>query len=252
MFRFLVELMPHKNIDAAELTLREANHRIANSLSSLAAGISQSARRLFRDDGAGKVEALEALHEIGQRLYMVGRLHRAFAATPAGNDIDIGAHLREICQSAVAALAPQRVRLNTEGISTCLAPSDIALELCQITTELVINSIKYAHPSGVVGIIEVHCERLEDGTLVVEFADDGVGLPEGFDPRADGGIGLQIIYALADQIDADVQFQPRAIGAAIKITCPARRETLTQLCGGLAGRYPNLTIVRDGDDVPSD
>ena len=54
----------------------------------------------------------------------------------------------------------------------------IVLMLC----EIFINAMKYAHPTGVPLIMLVDSLISGDGRLVLTICDDGVGLPEGFDP----------------------------------------------------------------------
>jgi len=52
-----------------------------------------------------------------------------------------------------------------------------------IVDEAVTNSIKYAHPTGVPGRVTVECQQDHRGGITIEVADDGVGLPENFDPK---------------------------------------------------------------------
>ena len=52
------------------------------------------------------------------------------------------------------------------------------------------------------------------------MADDGVGLPEGFDPRTDGGLGLRVIRSLADQLHATLDFDASPLGLTVTVTAP--------------------------------
>ena len=53
----------------------------------------------------------------------------------------------------------------------------------------------HAFLDGEPGAIELVAERTGDD-LVVRVRDDGRGLPDGFDPVADDGLGLQIVRTL--------------------------------------------------------
>jgi two-component sensor histidine kinase len=90
------------------------------------------------------------------------------------------------------------------------------LVLCEILT----NSMKYAHPSGVPVRIIVRCEGSGDGDLLISISDDGVGLPEGFDPAKDGGVGFQIIRTLTAEIGAQLDIVSDNLGATVRLRVP--------------------------------
>jgi two-component sensor histidine kinase len=46
----------------------------------------------------------------------------------------------------------------------------------------------------------------DDGSFLVEVTDDGLGLLESFDPSTDGGLGFQLVRALASALDKELQF----------------------------------------------
>jgi two-component sensor histidine kinase len=62
-------------------------------------------------------------------------------------------------------------------------------------TELLQNAAEHAYPDAEPGTIELVAERTGDD-LVVRVRDDGRGLPEGFDPETNDGLGLQIVRTL--------------------------------------------------------
>jgi two-component sensor histidine kinase len=74
-------------------------------------------------------------------------------------------------------------------------PAVAATPLVLVVTELLHNAAEHAFPDGSPGSIELVAERDGDD-LVVRVRDDGRGLPEGFDPSASDGLGLQIVRTL--------------------------------------------------------
>jgi two-component sensor histidine kinase len=62
-------------------------------------------------------------------------------------------------------------------------------------TELLQNAAEHAFRGREPGVIELVADRDGDD-LVVRVRDDGQGLPEGFDPEASDGLGLQIVRTL--------------------------------------------------------
>ena len=78
-----------------------------------------------------------------------------------------------------------------------------ALSYGFIVTELVINAVKYAHPAGAPGRIDVRRRAAGRDAIVLSVTDDGVGLPEGFDPEIDGGLGFRSVHSMARRLGAD-------------------------------------------------
>jgi two-component sensor histidine kinase len=74
-------------------------------------------------------------------------------------------------------------------------PAAAATPLVLVVTELLQNAAEHAFGDCEPGTIELVAERDGDD-LVVRVRDDGTGLPEGFDPEASEGLGLQIVRTL--------------------------------------------------------
>jgi two-component sensor histidine kinase len=217
----LVSQRAAKPHDDPELLLAESNHRIANSLALIAAAVRMRANDVVRTPRAISAEDMaRELGEIAARIQAVGTLHRLLSEAPRDGEVNLSAYLREICAGAVS--SPEtRAQLVLKGVDeVCLVPAQDALHLALIVQELVTNAIKYAHPSGVPGRIEVSCGRDGTGTLHVVVADDGVGLPDGFDLRLDGDHGLRVARAMADQLGAKFEFESTPLGLACMIRVP--------------------------------
>jgi two-component sensor histidine kinase len=204
------------------VALSEINHRISNNLALLASTVSMRAASFSRrKDPVDGHEVAAALHEITARIAIVGHMHRLLATRPDSAQAGFGAHLRELCRLFISALAaPDRWELIEAGTSDCPVSADHFLPLSLIVTEVVTNALKYAHPAGAPGKLTIGCRREPEGTVVVEVGDDGVGFPEGFEFTAGGGIGSRTIHVLAQQIDAEIRFESRAIGLWFELRLP--------------------------------
>jgi serine/threonine-protein kinase RsbW len=95
-------------------------------------------------------------------------------------------------------------RLALTGLSRLRElPQDIVADLKLALTEACSNSVRHAYP-GREGVVEIVYE-LRDDRLVIEVADDGEGferVPEqaSAGDLAEGGLGIAIIRALADEL----------------------------------------------------
>jgi two-component sensor histidine kinase len=102
-----------------------------------------------------------------------------------------------------------------------VVPTEDIGPIALIVSEMVTNSAKYAHPAGVAGRIDVACQR--DGDLIiVEVTDNGVGLPENFDVLDGGGLGFNMVRALASQLGALPIFDSDTLGLQFLLLLPKR------------------------------
>ena len=75
-----------------------------------------------------------------------------------------------------------------------------------LINELLTNALKHAFPDGSKGKVQVDLSST-DKKYTLLIRDDGVGLPEGLDLDNPETLGLQLIKALVDQLDADYEIQ---------------------------------------------
>jgi serine/threonine-protein kinase RsbW len=95
-------------------------------------------------------------------------------------------------------------RLALTGLSRLRPLSDETLaDLKLALTEACSNSVRHAYDGGE-GLVEILFE-LHPDRLVIEVADDGHGfdpsLARGADAMAEGGLGIAIIRAVADDLE---------------------------------------------------
>ena len=150
--------------------------------------------------------------------------HSGLAARPdtlGQSMVDIGRLLRDMCEALLSsAKCSGRVDRIRASIDDGLVLSHCVSSLALIVSEAVNNAIKHAHPSGVPGEIGIHCRRDAADALVVEVADDGVGLPEGFDPTSDGGFGFRVMRAQNEQLGATLTFESSSLGLRMQLRVP--------------------------------
>ncbi len=93
-----------------------------------------------------------------------------------------------------------------------------------VLNELVTNAFKYAYPEGGGGPVVVRLTPVRDSGLRLEVADQGVGLPDGFDITARrNSLGSRLIVNTVRQLQGSLEAsanQPR--GARFTITMPVR------------------------------
>ena len=218
-----VELFPRSQaaLPAPDPLIREAHHRVSNSLALVAGLVRMRARDIARRTRPASLEDMQVLlEELGHRVQAVGQLHRRLSEMPNNVDVDLAAYLREIAESAISSLScAQQTHLAFQSNGVSIVPAHRALHAGLIVSELMMNAVKYAHPSGVAGKLHIACNRIGDG-IVIDVIDDGIGFPEGFDPMTSRGLGFQLVRSLTDQLKGLIQFHDSGIGVRVTLSMP--------------------------------
>ncbi len=229
-------ITPELDRDKSDTRLKEAHHRIANNLALIAGFVRLQSSQVAKAKRALSVaEARMMLDEVGARIETVGRLHHLLAGRLSGGLIDLGEYLTSTCGILSQSVCLNRpVKLNCDARPCSIEPERAGL-IGLIVTELVTNAVKYAHPARAAGRIDVSCRRPRQGDLILTVADDGVGLPEGFDPGVDGGLGMRVVRSLAEQIGAALDFASSPLGLVVTVTAPSSESRRSALAASSAG-----------------
>lgn len=226
----VLETSPEKRGATADL-IAEANHRIANSLTVLVSMVRmQSASVKKSAYSYSNAEVRHLLDGIAARINTISQLHRI--VSQAGTDwvISLKPHLHDVTDALVAALSSpeQAVKVVYTG-GDCMVRMRQVQPIVLMLCEIFINAMKYAHPSGVPLIMLVDSSISGDGRLVLTICDDGVGLPEGFDPAHSGGMGFKVMRRLAAEVGADLQIRSTHLGLSFRLSLPAMAMAGTRL-----------------------
>jgi two-component sensor histidine kinase len=200
----------------------EADHRIANNLASLSGVIRLQRNAISRgsEQTFTASQVCMLLDDISARIEVTAKLHKSLALAVNGNGVNLGDFLQEISEM-IGTLGPQgKMDLTIDHSSDGYIDPRHALHAGLITAELLTNACKYAHPTGLPVKIHIHCETGDGGSFVVEVTDDGVGFPEHFDPATDGGLGFQLMRALAKNLNAELRFEHSSLGVCGRLVRP--------------------------------
>lgn len=134
--------------------------------------------------------------------------------------IDVGQYLSDIAREIGRSAAPCNIDVDVGAAARILVDPDRAISLALIVNELVTNAVKHAYPDKSRCQIWVRAD-VSDHTLTVSVRDGGIGLPEGFDPKAaTKSLGMRIVKSLAQQIHADLVAQSANPGAEFILRVP--------------------------------
>lgn len=198
-----------------ELLLAEVNHRVKNSLQIVTALLGLHARGL--GDSAGR----DALHEAQARVSIVAAIHERLYMSGGHSDLDIGTFLQNLLSDTLSSASEAgRVRLSFVAEPDIRLDAARAVSLALVLNELATNSVKYAWGEQGAGRLDVLVRR-EGRDLVIDFADDGPGLPEDFHLDGSGGLGLRIVNVLVRQLRGGLTILPgKGKGAGFRLVLP--------------------------------
>lgn len=189
--------------DRAELLLHEVNHRVANSLA-LVASLARMQAGTVTDPAARS-----ALQEMQARIMAVAGIHRRLYTSSDVRVVELGAYLMSLIDELSAAIdeAEKRYAVVLQADADVRVPTDKAVSIGVIVTELVTNAYKYAYAPGTRGEIRVILRRSDDGRLTIAVEDDGMGWT-GAGPVRGTGLGTKVVTAMASQLQTAMAYEP--------------------------------------------
>ena len=208
------QLLQHTEelLEQQKTLLREMRHRIVNSLQIIASIL------LLKASSVSSEETRNELRDAHQRVISVAAVQNHLHDVDGIEQIDMGAYLKKLAAGlASSMIGPrQNIRIVVAADDGTLSTSQ-AVSLGLITTELIINAIKYAFPAERPSArIRVTFEMSEsDWKLTV--SDNGVGRQaDGMEAKT--GLGTALISALAKQLDAQVTEVSTDKGLTVDVT----------------------------------
>lgn len=190
-----------------DLLMKEVDHRVQNSLQLVSAFLSLQAR----EAGAGPVA--DQLIEARSRLSAVALVHRRLYRDDQIATVDLARYLEELVDDLKGSLGGEWSSQMTVDLTPMLVPTDRAVSIGLIASELVINASKYAY-SGASGPIEIALEQHRNRLRLI-VADHGVGISG--DRR---GFGSRMMQAVLGRINGTLDHASNDPGLRAIVTAP--------------------------------
>lgn len=189
--------------------LNEVHHRVKNNLQIVTSLLNMESRR------SPHPQTKDVLSEMQGRIRSMALLHEFLYRSGTFASVDLGVYLGELATQAFRSQnitrGAVRLQLNLGHVAVSM---DQATPCGLLVNELITNSLKHGFPGGRSGEVQVEL-RLESDTehLYLCVSDNGIGLPADFAPEKLSSLGLQLAYALAQQIGGALHASTNATGA---------------------------------------
>lgn len=188
-----------KILDEKEWLLREIHHRVKNNLQIVISLLNTQSAYLDNDD------ALLAIRNSQNRMHAMSLIHQKLYQSDNLAEIDMDWYIRQLVDYMVECFSTDRkiqFDLQTESIRLDVAQ---AVPLGLILNEAISNTIKYAFPDGKRGKVWISFLMVDEEYCELKIADNGVGLPEGFDIDSSDSLGMSLMTGLTSQLNGDIE-----------------------------------------------
>jgi two-component sensor histidine kinase len=197
-----VTIVSH-DLSEKEVLLRELYHRVKNNLQVVQSLLKMGARSVRSSD------AREAIETAVQRVHVMAMVHQRLYQMPDLMNLSLPAYLRDVIDGAIDSFCeqPDQVELQLQADEFPLS-LDLAIPFGLLANELVSNCLKHGFPDGRQGKIRVSTQSIP-GAMRFIVHDDGIGLPEHFNPAESSSMGLKLAASLAHQLGGSLEFTSR-------------------------------------------
>mgnify|MGYP000084712765 FL=1 len=182
-----------------EVLLKEVHHRVKNNLQIISSILNLQTAYVGHDP-----RMLDLIRESQDRIRSMSFIHESLYQNKTFSSVDLSTYIDRLARNLVLSYSLSgkvELRTNLERVELVL---DQAIPCGLILNELISNALKHGYPDGEAGVITIALS-CRDGRVTVEVADDGIGLPQGFDAERDANLGLQLVATLSEQLDARLE-----------------------------------------------
>ena len=182
-----------------EVLLKEVHHRVKNNLQVISSILNLQSS--YVDDP----KTLEILRESQQRIKSMSFIHETIYRTSDFSRLEFMDYLKTIISNLIQSYRSAKTRIDfVSEMHSVGLNLDQAIPCGLIINELVSNALKYAFKGRDHGTLTVKLNE-EEGVVELAVIDDGIGLPADFAFEKNNSLGIQLVYALLDQLDATVK-----------------------------------------------
>jgi two-component sensor histidine kinase len=177
-----------------DVLLREVHHRVKNNMAAIIGLFNLQRQNIVEP----QVQTI--LGELSSRVKAMSLVHEKLYRSESLTRIDFQDYLQSLILHLQTSFSAPGIRFEAKAFGVEV-PLDLAVPCGMIVNELITNAIKYAFPgerpatAGRDNCILITMSRDND-ILSLSVADNGIGLPPGFDFDTSKTIGLALVRML--------------------------------------------------------
>ena len=177
-----------------EWLIDEVQHRVKNNLQ-MVTSLLHTQSAYLKDEAA-----VMAVKDSLRRMQAMSLIHQQLYAGQHATTIVMPEYINELLHYLRESFEMDNKITFVQTVDPLQLEVSQAVPLGLIINEGIANAIKYAFPKGAEGIVSVSLQR--DGTdyFMLKIADNGIGLPSGFDLAGHYSLGLNLMEGLSKQL----------------------------------------------------
>ncbi|MFB2837027.1 histidine kinase dimerization/phosphoacceptor domain -containing protein [Floridanema evergladense] len=210
------------SLQEKEVLLKEIHHRVKNNLQVISSLLKLQSE--YIKDG----EVISLLSDSYNRVRSMALIHEKLYQSQGLAQIDAADYINSLTNNLVSfhKQISDRIDLDIQ-IEPISLDIDTAIPCGLIINELICNALKYAFVDRSTGKITIKLKVIKNKFIMLEIADNGIGLPPGFNIEMNETLGLQLVNNLTNQLDGTLKVCSQS-GTYFCITFP-RRDNFCQL-----------------------
>ncbi len=181
-----------------EVLLRELYHRTKNNMQVISSLLNLQANSI------SDPQTLEIFREVTNRIQAMALVHQQLYQSQNLASIDLKDYINDLAILTLRNYQTNQekigLRMDLESVTISV---DTAIPCALVINELISNAIKHGFPENKSGEIHIQLSHPENAPasdeIQITVADNGIGLPHGFDPRQSQSMGMQIIFGIIEQ-----------------------------------------------------
>jgi PAS domain S-box-containing protein len=193
------EALLQSSVAEKETLLKELQHRVKNSLNMVRSLLSLSLPDVTVERDR------QLFQESINRVSCVAMIYERLRPSATEDSVDLAVYLADIARLLSATYGREGARLELD-LAPIVSTMKVAVPLGLSLNELFVNAIKHAGTGDAAPSVRVSL-KTRDGRGSLSVADDGPGLPEGFDLGKTTSLGLKITQLLAAELGGSLRIE---------------------------------------------
>lgn len=189
------------SVGEKEVLIKEIHHRVKNNFQVVSSLINLQSGNVDPNNPD------QAFRDIRSRIDSMALVHKKLYMSDDYTSIDYQDYLEQLVDALKQGFSDLHnvdVELQVEHIFLHI---EQAIPLGIIVNELVTNAYKYAFPDHRAGHILISFKMVGKEDVVLTVQDDGVGLPPDFQAEESGGLGMELVSILTEQLNGTLSIE---------------------------------------------
>jgi two-component sensor histidine kinase len=184
-----------KSLREKDTLLRELYHRTKNTMQLISSLISLQSHQFSENK-----DITELICLTNQRIQAISLVHKMLYEAKDLSKISMKLYIEDLCNLILQGFGKlsNRIKIDLQ-VDDLFFLIDTAIPFGIILNELMTNSLKYAFSDREKGMINIKLNKDESDNFVFAFKDDGIGLPDEFNPKNNNSLGFNLIYSIGEE-----------------------------------------------------